>query len=381
MTKHQNITMSLDRGGFYTRRSVLAGITTGAMTLAGGSLYAAEISDQVGRLRFAWGDPSIGVTVAPYSSIPERLGFFKNAGIKFTLVAFKDAASAFQTMVNSQTEMMSGSILAAYPFLSNLTGDVKIISTYNSIYQLAVPDDSTIRTVRDLKGHTIGVLTLTAGSYLLARAVVKASGLDPDSDVRWLPVGVGDQAAAAYSKGQIQAFGTWDTVENVVIRQILNKKVRVLASPLNGIPGGSGFVVRTKYLEANYNLLVKYLRAIYMAEEWTLSHSREGVLIHWDKFPVAKPGASRNYDQVLAAQTEVLKARMELLRPKEPAALWGTPPIAALQKSMDIFYKNGVMKKPLEIAAFMDQRASKEANQFDRTDARNAVPIPRLTSA
>jgi ABC-type nitrate/sulfonate/bicarbonate transport system substrate-binding protein len=54
------------------------------------------------------------------------------------------------------------------------------------------------------------VMSMGASRTLDGYAMAQAAGLDPKTDVEWLPVGFGVQAALALKRGDVQALALWD---------------------------------------------------------------------------------------------------------------------------------------------------------------------------
>ena len=71
-------------------------------------------------------------------------------------------------------------------------------------WQLVVPQDSAIKTVRDFKGKTIGTAGLPGMAFL--KSYLKASGLDPDRDVQIVPTGAGALAVQALTNKTVQGL-------------------------------------------------------------------------------------------------------------------------------------------------------------------------------
>ena len=70
--------------------------------------------------------------------------------------------------------------------------------------------DGPIKDPKELKGKKIGVMSMGASRTLDGFAMTQAAGLDPKTDVEWLPVGFGVQAALALQRGDVQALVLWD---------------------------------------------------------------------------------------------------------------------------------------------------------------------------
>ena len=99
----------------------------------------------------------------------------------------------------------------------------KIRAVYNHvrepIYTIAVLKDSPLKDLKDFGNKTIGVLSLSSGATSVAKAMLRTANFDPEKDVKWLPIGLGPQAAAAIAAKQVDAIAMWDwayaTLENL----------------------------------------------------------------------------------------------------------------------------------------------------------------------
>lgn len=76
---------------------------------------------------------------------------------------------------------------------------------YDDYMQLVVRRDSPVRSARDLKGKRVGVGADSSGVQLITRRLLKAAGLDFDSDIEPVRVGI-DKMPGLLEKGEIDAF-------------------------------------------------------------------------------------------------------------------------------------------------------------------------------
>ena len=83
--------------------------------------------------------------------------------------------------------------------------------TYPYKWDVAVKPGSAIKSYNDLKGKRVGVSDFAASEYPVTRNVLRALGLDPDKDVKWISVGNGVPAGVALERDAIDALAYFDT--------------------------------------------------------------------------------------------------------------------------------------------------------------------------
>jgi TRAP transporter TAXI family solute receptor len=76
---------------------------------------------------------------------------------------------------------------------------------YDDYMQLIVPRDSTVRSIRDLRGLTVGIGQADSGVSLITHRLFQAAGMNIDKDVTAVPVGI-DRAPAMLLGGRLDAF-------------------------------------------------------------------------------------------------------------------------------------------------------------------------------
>jgi NitT/TauT family transport system substrate-binding protein len=130
---------------------------------------------------------------------------FKEDGIEVTLVPLAGSSDCVKSIT---TKEIPFALAAVEPKAVARLQGIKTKTFYTAyqgnIYQLAVPADSPIHTIRDLRGKTIGVISL-GGGVLYAKAVIAMAGLDPEKDVKFAVAGEGAQTAAMVRSKQVDA--------------------------------------------------------------------------------------------------------------------------------------------------------------------------------
>jgi NitT/TauT family transport system substrate-binding protein len=78
-----------------------------------------------------------------------------------------------------------------------------------TIFFLKVPKAGPIQSVPDLQGKVIGISEPGGGEVPMIKAALKGAGLDPDKDVRLIPIGEGSSATFdALKNGRVDAYSS-----------------------------------------------------------------------------------------------------------------------------------------------------------------------------
>src|SRR5262249_22319016 len=116
-----------------------------------------------------------------------------------------------------------------------------------NIYGIAVPADSPIKTINDLKGKKIGVTSMASAGVIVARALAKEAGMDPDKDVNIVVAGESAQTAALLTSKQVHALSQFDT--QYALTENAGAKLRYLDHPVIRKFPSNGFVALEDYLK------------------------------------------------------------------------------------------------------------------------------------
>src|SRR5262249_18730498 len=144
---------------------------------------AAPADAEVRTVRVGWCAKTLSSATAPFA-IAQKLGWFEKAGIKVELVPLPGSSDCVKLVATRDVQVSLPSI---EPLAIVRPQGVKAKFFYTAyqgnIYGIAVPADSPVKSMADLKGKRIGVTSMASAGVILARALVKQAGLDPDKDV------------------------------------------------------------------------------------------------------------------------------------------------------------------------------------------------------
>lgn len=174
------------------------------------------------------------------------------------------------------------------------------IRAFAAIYQrdpgcIISPADRPIRSLREMVGKTIGLPNSIRGQII---ALMRSARLDPES-VRFVPVG---SDASMLAAGQIDGYFNWATTA-VPSLTISGFDTHLLHMDEIGAPGyGALLIARRDRIEKDFDLLVRYTRALIGGWGWMVDHPRETARLVVDKY--ADPGRDIA-EQTLQAETIV----------------------------------------------------------------------------
>jgi ABC-type nitrate/sulfonate/bicarbonate transport system substrate-binding protein len=211
-------------------------------------------------------------------------GTFHDMGVDPTFVSGGPNIDAVANVATGRSQLGDrpvGSILIA----RDKGIPVKVIGTVfeRSPYSILSLASKPITAVSQLKGKTVAVAIPTTPLF---QNVLREGGVDPAS-VNIVPSSPDPSALAA---GAIDALCAYSTDEGVML-QTRGVKIYALNMSDLGLPETAGTIYGTEsFLEANRDLVVRFLRAASLSWSWALSHPEATAHFMVDKYGV--PGLS-----------------------------------------------------------------------------------------
>lgn len=344
---------------------VLAALGTTLFGLAacGSSNSSGSGSGKNESIVFATGAPILLDSTAPYGSVPTALGYWKDQGLEVSIQPTAGATASAQLLSSGKADIIAGGTSSLYQAAA-ADPSIRLVSLQaENFWQIAVSENSKIKSISDLKGTTVGVQSLSSASYLFGRAAIAASGLDPDKDVKWLVIGVGAQAAAAIKDGTVAAYASYDGPTGIVAG-VLGKKLVNLPTPLDKVSGLSGYATTDKYLKDHKSELVKFLLGTYKGYIFSTTNPGAAEQIQWKEYPEQKPKGKSTKEAVQSVLPNV-ESRFKGGATPGPSGLIGDIPMKDVQASIDFMVKYGVLKDSLDATKVVDLSLNKDANNFD----------------
>jgi NitT/TauT family transport system substrate-binding protein len=333
-------------------------LTLGLLVTAGASTEAQT------KVTYLLTAPVPDVAQASHSSVPLALGYWKEAGLDVDVQPTSGSTAAVQLVIAGSAHFTMATV---EPLVIGRQKGAKIVSVYNhtreGIYTIAVPADSPIASVKQLKGKSIGVLSLGSGAVPFAKAMLRAEGFDPEKDVNWVPIGQGAQAVHAVKNGRVDALSYWDwgyaAMENGGAR------FRHFSSDLTKNLLALAIVGNEDFINTNPDVTTKFAQGIAKATLFTITNPEAAVRIHWAQYPASKPSGMPE-DRALTEAIHVLKARAEKYRVDGRAVpKWGAYTKEEWERTQDFLVDSGMIAKRIDVAQYYTDRFIPRINDFD----------------
>lgn len=159
------------------------------------------------KLTIAWNETAICVAAVP---VAREKGFFARHNLDVDYVNFGGATDQLLEAISTgKADAAPGMVLRWLKPLQQ-GFDVKLVAGLHAgCMYLMVPQQSSIRTLADLKGKTVGVTDMGGPDRNFFSIRVKEAGLDPESDVSWRAFPP-DLLPLALQRGDVQAISDSD---------------------------------------------------------------------------------------------------------------------------------------------------------------------------
>jgi NitT/TauT family transport system substrate-binding protein len=209
----------------------------------------------------------IGLTCeAPIFTAVEK-GFFKEEGLDVSLVKcdWKNYKDVLALGGYDMTHHLVMYFLK--PIEQGL--DVKFTGgIHRGCLRVQAGVNSSIKTVKDLRGKRIGVPGMGTPPFIFANRVLGANGIDASKEITWLVFPAGE-LGLALDKGEIDAIADSEPIGSMLLAQ---GKVRNIADQAADAPYKDEYccavLANGKFLEKNPKLCAATTRALLKAAKW-----------------------------------------------------------------------------------------------------------------
>ncbi|GAB3556058.1 ABC transporter substrate-binding protein [Spelaeicoccus albus] len=219
--------------------------------------------------------------------VARSLGYYKDEGVNVQLQDLQAGSRALQAM-------MSGSAQAAASFYDhtldmqhdgkNVTSWVTLSTSPGAVLVVPPKHAREIDSVKDLKGHPIGVSAPGSAEDQYMAVALNRAGMS-EADIGKISIGTGSSAVAALEKGKVYAAWMFEpafsqfAARNPGTKTIIDTRT---AKGMQDLFGSGGYAAETLYsktewLDAHGAQAKKVNVAIVRALKWMASHSAKQI--------------------------------------------------------------------------------------------------------
>ncbi|AWC24221.1 ABC transporter substrate-binding protein [Aminobacter sp. P9b] len=268
-------------------------------------------------------------------------GYFKEQGLDVTVEAVNGSASVLQSMAAGQAQIGNP---GPGPLLGARARGEDVVFIYNqfpkSIFGLVVKEESAIKTPTDLKGTTVGVGTADGAEVGFSRAILSKVGLAEGNDYKFLAVGDGGTAAAAFLNNEVESYAA--AVSDAAIIGARGIPLREITPEEFLSFFGNGWAVTRSYLDTNPKVIEGFGKALVKATKFGLDPAnKDAVLAH---AAVGNPQEAE--DPKFAAA--LLTAIQDRVTPLDVSTGYGYQPPEHWKMWHESQVATGALSKPLD---------------------------------
>ena len=295
--------------------------------------------------------------------IPEILGYYKEEGLTIEPVPFNSDGGGY-AMLDSHTVEFAGGGPPSQFAIAATGAQHSIVNimehTYPFKYGLAVSPTSPVQSMQDMKGKRIGVTGFGGTEYVVAKAVIRSLGMDPDKDMSWLAVGNNALAGQALQRGDVDGIYYYDTGFGTI--EAAGIPLRYIPNPAS-IPkvGGIYVVTSRDVLKEHRAWAVGVMRGMLKAEVFIQTNPEAAAYAFAQMYPEALPKGKSLEEQVKSVLIPVAK-RAPLYSNYDKTKLQGE--MSATEWGDEAVFA-GVQGKIKDVSAFYTNELVPEANKFD----------------
>ena len=257
-----------------------------ALAAAAGLMASPALAQQT--FRVVEGAPP-SITVADFY-VAQDTGFLREEGLKLEINFAGNGAVGTQIAATGQAELAD---VTMEPYIAGYDKGMrgKFIAARGNIniYFLAVAKNGPYKSMADLNGKKIGVVSMGSSALYYIKSMARTAGLDPQADM-FLPVGFGDSAAAAFKSGQVQALAL-----NLLPYAGLERagmQFDYIYHPTIRDAGNYGYFVSEATLNSKRDQLVGFTRAMLKTDIFMRTNPEAALRIFWKHHPNMRPAGS-----------------------------------------------------------------------------------------
>jgi NitT/TauT family transport system substrate-binding protein len=352
-----------------TSRSIrLLGHFAAAVAILGLTSMALAQDKPLKKVRIVAATGVLDVTY-PTMTLPITLGYWKQEGYDVDTQAAGGSLQATQQLVGGNAEFAAVSAGAIIQGNGKSNLGMKVVSTISaSDWSLAVDADGPIKSVKDLKGKTIGVFNLATGGIAFLNGLLRANGMEP-KDIDMVALGMGAAPVEAMRSGKVAGLIYWGSAtasfENAGL-----KFRKIVGDDWNSYPEYTLATLQS-IAEKNPDMVVGIARGIVKAQIFAIANPECAVRLHWKFYANTRPAGVDEATQLKRDMHSLetnLDSNLSAFKQFGQGREWGRFDLSAFTRLSDFMLSARQIDAPYDAARLgLDiPNLAQKINDFDR---------------
>jgi NitT/TauT family transport system substrate-binding protein len=272
------------------------------------------------KIRVAY--PAVAPGLAP-SWVTAEAGIWRKYGLDVETILVSGGARALPALVSNSVQFLMGSDTGVTTARLQGLPVVRLGVTMNTLGS-ALLTQPNIQSVRDLKGRTLGISRGRDASYIRLAKLLRDHGLNPNEDVKFLPIGGGEGGRlSALKAGVIQGTMLFPPLDLIAS----NEGLKVLEKFDVATPGG-GINTTATLLKQNRAMVINFLKGYMEGIHYMVQHKDLSLKIlqrYFHNSDITAMGylydeTTRRLEKDLRANRESIRFHLDLAALDDPRA-------------------------------------------------------------
>jgi len=341
------------------------GILALALLTCGVIVAPASAADRTIRIGVA--TPVINVTY-PWLTLPKTLGYWAKEGVDVQLISISGSSEGVQQLASGNLDFAEIGASAVISAAANNGVNLKIVMDNTvSNWSVSVLDESPYHSIADLKGKRVGIVSLASSGVAMLKSYARTQGLEPESDLSIIPVGVGAPALLALKNGNVEALMFWASATAGF--QEFGTKLRSFADPAWETLPDFSLVTTKATIDKMPEAVEGIVRGATMATMYAVANPDCARKLQWTSYPDTIPSgvdeqtATRRDTRLLQVTIDSFKAARALNDNQH----WGSVTIPAMNGLQSFMLANHQISKSQPVAELVIDKENffSRVNNFD----------------
>jgi NitT/TauT family transport system substrate-binding protein len=343
-----------------------------AVLLASGDLNgdADGAGQPLQKVRIVVGGTTVLGIVYPWLNLPRALGYWKEEGYDVEVLGLAPTIQPMPLLVAGRADFVqtgSSDIIQA-----NLQGGqpVRVAMQNTSLdWAIGVPADSNIKTLQDLKGKRVGVLSLAAGGINYLKTYMVQSGMNPEEDISLIAVGYGAPAIQALHSNAVQGLFYWSS--GLASFENAGLAMRYISAPDWRTYPDYSLAVMESTIEKDPKMVEAIVRGAAKATLFAMTNPDAARQLQWQAFPDTKP--TGDVDEATLVKWDLNNLNTELRCMKESFQMnggkyYGNTDPSGFDRLQAFMLATGQISQKIPGATFLPKIPNfyAQANNFDQ---------------